>query len=185
VWVQMLHTSGSGGKKKKVPYTLEAFVVGLLLLARSRGLHERDGDADDAPCPVEALSMLPLFHNAGIFRNLAVLLVRLAPNPTTSLVVIALSVAVCVAAHDERSYHAECSGRRAMFGFARVGQVGGRLVLAGKLNPPLACQLLQQRRITYLVGSPTMLQTVLSAAVVMRLPKRLVRSHPRGGVRAQ
>lgn len=175
----MLHTSGSGGKKKKVPYTLEAFVVGLLLLAKSRGLHERDGDADDAPCPVEALSMLPLFHNAGIFRNLAALLVRPVHNIPWGCC-SRLSVAVRVAAHDELSYHAKCSGLRAMFVLARVGQVGGRVVLAGKLNPPLACQLLQQRRVTYLVGSPTMLQTILSAAAAMRLPKRLVRGHYRG-----
>jgi hypothetical protein len=61
-------------------------------------------------------------------------------------------------------------------GRSATAQVGGRVVLAGKLHPPLACQLLQQRSITYLVGSPTMLQTIVSAAAAMRLPRGLVRS---------
>jgi hypothetical protein len=82
--VQVLHTSGSGGHKKRVPYTLEAFVVGLLLLANSRALHKHT--AMGGPCSLEALSMLPLFHNAGIFRNVAALLVRfpLSPGPPLS-----------------------------------------------------------------------------------------------------
>lgn len=67
--VLILHTSGSTGLKKKVPFTLERWVVGMLCVARSRKLEARS-----AKGAFECLNMLPLFHNAGIFRSLTALL---------------------------------------------------------------------------------------------------------------
>ncbi|GAX85098.1 hypothetical protein CEUSTIGMA_g12518.t1 [Chlamydomonas eustigma] len=56
----LLHTSGTSGKKKVVPYTLDALVVGALCVAESWALK---------PCDT-CLNMMPLFHAGGIIRNL-------------------------------------------------------------------------------------------------------------------
>jgi acyl-CoA synthetase (AMP-forming)/AMP-acid ligase II len=50
----------------QVPYTLSNMVVGSLLIAKSRGLYQG----------MTCLSMLPLFHIAGVSRNLAPLLLE-------------------------------------------------------------------------------------------------------------
>jgi len=59
-WVLLLHTSGTSGKKKVVPYSLETLAVGSACVAASWGL----GPADIC------LNMMPLFHTGGIVRNL-------------------------------------------------------------------------------------------------------------------
>ena len=57
--VLVLHTSGTSGNKKRVPYTLESLVVGAAVVALSWKL---------APSDV-CCNMMPLFHVGGIARN--------------------------------------------------------------------------------------------------------------------
>ncbi|TBU54904.1 acetyl-CoA synthetase-like protein [Dichomitus squalens] len=56
----VLHTSGTSGKKKVVPYTLRSLIVGTCAVIRSWDL--RDDDVN--------MNMMPLFHVGGIVRNL-------------------------------------------------------------------------------------------------------------------
>lgn len=56
----VLHTSGTSGKKKIVPYTLNTICVGAACVLMSWELTEQDVD----------LNMMPLFHIGGIARNL-------------------------------------------------------------------------------------------------------------------
>ncbi|EKX52743.1 hypothetical protein GUITHDRAFT_84689 [Guillardia theta CCMP2712] len=63
--VLVLHTSGTSGKKKMVPYSLETLCIGAACIIRSWGLTPTD----------VCLNMMPLFHVGGITRNvLAVIL---------------------------------------------------------------------------------------------------------------
>ena len=55
----VLHTSGTSGNKKKVPYTLETLCVGAACIVDSWGLVSED----------VCLNMMPLFHVGGITRN--------------------------------------------------------------------------------------------------------------------
>ncbi|KAF7309534.1 Peroxisomal-coenzyme A synthetase [Mycena indigotica] len=56
----ILHTSGTSGKKKVVPYSLLSLVVGTCAVVQSWDLREADVN----------LNMMPLFHVGGIVRNL-------------------------------------------------------------------------------------------------------------------
>jgi acyl-CoA synthetase (AMP-forming)/AMP-acid ligase II len=56
----VLHTSGTGGKKKLVPYSLEMIVVGVCSIVSSWNLSPED----------RCLNMMPLFHIGGIVRNI-------------------------------------------------------------------------------------------------------------------
>ncbi|KAG7445147.1 AMP-dependent synthetase and ligase [Guyanagaster necrorhizus] len=56
----VLHTSGTSGKKKVVPYTLRSLIVGTWAVVHSWDLQPRDVN----------LNMMPLFHVGGIIRNL-------------------------------------------------------------------------------------------------------------------
>ncbi|KAI0639967.1 acetyl-CoA synthetase-like protein [Trametes polyzona] len=56
----VLHTSGTSGKKKVVPYTLRALIVGTCAVMRSWDLKPEDVN----------MNMMPLFHVGGIVRNL-------------------------------------------------------------------------------------------------------------------
>ncbi|KAJ1458219.1 hypothetical protein M885DRAFT_586307 [Pelagophyceae sp. CCMP2097] len=56
----VLHTSGTSGTKKCVPYALDQLVVGAVCVVHSWGLTKRD----------RCLNMMPLFHVGGIVRNL-------------------------------------------------------------------------------------------------------------------
>ncbi|KAJ6605825.1 AMP-dependent synthetase and ligase [Mycena sp. CBHHK59/15] len=56
----ILHTSGTSGKKKVVPYSLRALVVGTAAVVHSWDLQPADVN----------LNMMPLFHVGGIVRNL-------------------------------------------------------------------------------------------------------------------
>ena len=56
----VLHTSGTSGKKKMVPYSLETLCVGAACIMESWSLR-----ADDV-----CLNMMPLFHVGGITRNI-------------------------------------------------------------------------------------------------------------------
>ncbi|KAK0214939.1 acetyl-CoA synthetase-like protein [Armillaria fumosa] len=56
----VLHTSGTSGKKKVVPYTLRSLIVGTWAVVHSWDLQPRDVN----------LNMMPLFHVGGIVRNL-------------------------------------------------------------------------------------------------------------------
>ncbi|KAI0363536.1 acetyl-CoA synthetase-like protein [Pilatotrama ljubarskyi] len=56
----VLHTSGTSGKKKVVPYTLRALIVGTCAVVRSWDLTPEDVN----------MNMMPLFHVGGIVRNL-------------------------------------------------------------------------------------------------------------------
>ncbi|PFH50931.1 hypothetical protein AMATHDRAFT_143766 [Amanita thiersii Skay4041] len=56
----ILHTSGTSGKKKVVPYTLQSLIVGTLCVIHSWGLKPSDIN----------INMMPLFHVGGIVRNL-------------------------------------------------------------------------------------------------------------------
>ena len=56
----VLHTSGTSGKKKMVPYSLETLCVGAACIMDSWSLR-----ADDV-----CLNMMPLFHVGGITRNI-------------------------------------------------------------------------------------------------------------------
>ena len=58
--VLVLHTSGTSGNKKRVPYTLESLVVGAAVVALSWHLTPRD----------VCCNMMPLFHVGGIARNI-------------------------------------------------------------------------------------------------------------------
>ena len=57
--VLLLHTSGTSGNKKLVPYTVDMVVVGAACIAASWNLGPRD----------VCLNMMPLFHIGGIMRN--------------------------------------------------------------------------------------------------------------------
>ncbi|KAJ7753545.1 acetyl-CoA synthetase-like protein [Mycena metata] len=56
----ILHTSGTSGKKKVVPYTLLSLIVGTCAVVESWDLRPTDVN----------LNMMPLFHVGGIVRNL-------------------------------------------------------------------------------------------------------------------
>ncbi|KAJ7708845.1 acetyl-CoA synthetase-like protein [Mycena rosella] len=56
----ILHTSGTSGKKKVVPYSLLSLIVGTCAVVQSWDLQESDVN----------LNMMPLFHVGGIVRNL-------------------------------------------------------------------------------------------------------------------
>ncbi|KAJ7607839.1 acetyl-CoA synthetase-like protein [Mycena polygramma] len=56
----ILHTSGTSGKKKVVPYSLLSLIVGTCAVVESWDLQESDVN----------LNMMPLFHVGGIVRNL-------------------------------------------------------------------------------------------------------------------
>ncbi|KAJ7801104.1 acetyl-CoA synthetase-like protein [Mycena olivaceomarginata] len=56
----ILHTSGTSGKKKVVPYSLLSLIVGTSCVIESWDLQEADVN----------LNMMPLFHVGGIVRNL-------------------------------------------------------------------------------------------------------------------
>ncbi|KAJ7212625.1 AMP-dependent synthetase and ligase [Mycena pura] len=56
----ILHTSGTSGKKKVVPYTLFSLIVGTCAVVESWNLRPTDVN----------LNMMPLFHVGGIVRNL-------------------------------------------------------------------------------------------------------------------
>ncbi|KAJ7732272.1 acetyl-CoA synthetase-like protein [Mycena olivaceomarginata] len=56
----ILHTSGTSGKKKVVPYTLLSLIVGTCAVVESWDLRPSDVN----------LNMMPLFHVGGIVRNL-------------------------------------------------------------------------------------------------------------------
>ncbi|KAK7050753.1 peroxisomal-coenzyme a synthetase [Favolaschia claudopus] len=56
----ILHTSGTSGKKKVVPYTLLSLIVGTSCVVESWDLRSTDVN----------LNMMPLFHVGGIVRNL-------------------------------------------------------------------------------------------------------------------
>ncbi|KAJ3968881.1 acetyl-CoA synthetase-like protein [Lentinula raphanica] len=56
----VLHTSGTSGKKKVVPYTLRSLIVGTWAVVHSWDLRSTDVD----------MNMMPLFHVGGIVRNL-------------------------------------------------------------------------------------------------------------------
>ncbi|KAJ7623641.1 acetyl-CoA synthetase-like protein [Roridomyces roridus] len=56
----ILHTSGTSGKKKVVPYSLLHLIVGTCAVVESWDLQESDVN----------LNMMPLFHVGGIVRNL-------------------------------------------------------------------------------------------------------------------
>ncbi|KAI0334381.1 acetyl-CoA synthetase-like protein [Cubamyces sp. BRFM 1775] len=56
----VLHTSGTSGKKKVVPYTLRSLIVGTCAVMRSWDLRPDDVN----------MNMMPLFHVGGIVRNL-------------------------------------------------------------------------------------------------------------------
>ncbi|KAJ7272639.1 acetyl-CoA synthetase-like protein [Mycena haematopus] len=56
----ILHTSGTSGKKKVVPYSLLSLIVGTCSVVESWDLRESDVN----------LNMMPLFHVGGIVRNL-------------------------------------------------------------------------------------------------------------------
>lgn len=58
--VLLLHTSGTGGKKKLVPYTLEMLITGVCCIISSWNLSPDD----------RCLNMMPLFHIGGIVRNI-------------------------------------------------------------------------------------------------------------------
>ncbi|KAJ4474912.1 AMP-dependent synthetase and ligase [Lentinula aciculospora] len=56
----VLHTSGTSGKKKVVPYTLRSLIVGTWAVVHSWDLRSTDVN----------MNMMPLFHVGGIVRNL-------------------------------------------------------------------------------------------------------------------
>ncbi|CAK5273778.1 unnamed protein product, partial [Mycena citricolor] len=56
----ILHTSGTSGKKKVVPYSLLSLIVGTSAVVESWDLQESDVN----------MNMMPLFHVGGIVRNL-------------------------------------------------------------------------------------------------------------------
>ncbi|KAF5386410.1 hypothetical protein D9757_006671 [Collybiopsis confluens] len=56
----VLHTSGTSGKKKVVPYTLQSLIVGTWAVVHSWDLRATDVN----------MNMMPLFHVGGIVRNL-------------------------------------------------------------------------------------------------------------------
>ncbi|WFD27979.1 putative NRPS-like protein biosynthetic cluster [Malassezia nana] len=56
----VLHTSGTSGKKKVVPYTLRHLIVGAVCVMQSWNLHPEQVN----------MNMMPLFHVGGILRNL-------------------------------------------------------------------------------------------------------------------
>ncbi|KAI0777797.1 acetyl-CoA synthetase-like protein [Trametes elegans] len=56
----VLHTSGTSGKKKVVPYNLRCLIVGTCCVAKSWDLSTEDVN----------MNMMPLFHVGGIIRNL-------------------------------------------------------------------------------------------------------------------
>mmetsp|Transcript_1799 Transcript_1799/g.2830 ORF Transcript_1799/g.2830 Transcript_1799/m.2830 type:complete len:1652 (-) Transcript_1799:132-5087(-) len=57
--VLVLHTSGTSGNKKRVPYTLDSLVVGVACIVAAWNLTPADVN----------LNMMPLFHIGGIIRN--------------------------------------------------------------------------------------------------------------------
>jgi acyl-coenzyme A synthetase/AMP-(fatty) acid ligase len=72
----ILHTSGTSGKKKVVPYTLLSLIVGTCAVVESWDLRPSDVNCASS-CFFEldsiltcVVNMMPLFHVGGIVRNL-------------------------------------------------------------------------------------------------------------------
>ncbi|KAK6978158.1 hypothetical protein R3P38DRAFT_3470163 [Favolaschia claudopus] len=70
----ILHTSGTSGKKKVVPYSLLSLIVGTCAVVESWDLREEDVN----------LNMMPLFHVGGIVRNLLAVSSDFIPSSTSS-----------------------------------------------------------------------------------------------------
>lgn len=75
----ILHTSGTSGKKKVVPYTLRSLIVGTCAVGISWDLKPTDVNSTFILCGcrvfetngcVATVNMMPLFHVGGIVRNL-------------------------------------------------------------------------------------------------------------------
>lgn len=73
----ILHTSGTSGKKKVVPYTLRSLIIGTLAVIKSWDLREDDVDCESYYSAIistgltgTVVNMMPLFHVGGIVRNL-------------------------------------------------------------------------------------------------------------------
>jgi acyl-CoA synthetase (AMP-forming)/AMP-acid ligase II len=74
----VLHTSGTSGKKKVVPYTLRSLIVGTCAVIKSWDLKEDDINSKHGNCLSNLcrtdhgilVNMMPLFHVGGIVRNL-------------------------------------------------------------------------------------------------------------------
>lgn len=74
----ILHTSGTSGKKKVVPYTLRSLIIGTLAVIKSWALRSDDINSKFSLMPVivpiklndSVVNMMPLFHIGGIVRNL-------------------------------------------------------------------------------------------------------------------
>ena len=74
----ILHTSGTSGKKKVVPYTLRSLIIGTLAVIKSWALRSNDVNSKSLCClpslPIKlngsVVNMMPLFHVGGIVRNL-------------------------------------------------------------------------------------------------------------------
>lgn len=99
----ILHTSGTSGKKKVVPYTLRSLIVGTCAVVHSWDLQRHDINRE---CTISlvcsrkserfSVNMMPLFHVGGIVRNLLAVRVEanscnfpsnILPNSLCSLVV--------------------------------------------------------------------------------------------------
>lgn len=73
----ILHTSGTSGKKKVVPYTLLSLIVGTCAVVTSWDLRPTDVNCECARpgeeiavIDISTVNMMPLFHVGGIVRNL-------------------------------------------------------------------------------------------------------------------
>lgn len=74
----VLHTSGTSGKKKVVPYTLRSLLIGTCAVVISWDLKENDVNSkslsrwemSDILNNFRSVNMMPLFHVGGIVRNL-------------------------------------------------------------------------------------------------------------------
>ncbi len=74
----VLHTSGTSGKKKVVPYTLRSLIIGTCAVVSSWDLKEEDVNSEylfisSHRTPLihtSLVNMMPLFHVGGIVRNL-------------------------------------------------------------------------------------------------------------------
>jgi acyl-CoA synthetase (AMP-forming)/AMP-acid ligase II len=58
--VLLLHTSGTSGNKKLVPYSMDMIIIGVGCIVSSWNLQSSD----------VCLNMMPLFHIGGIVRNI-------------------------------------------------------------------------------------------------------------------
>jgi acyl-CoA synthetase (AMP-forming)/AMP-acid ligase II len=141
--VLLLHTSGTSGTKKLVPYTLETLVVGVGCIVSSWGLQPTD----------ICLNMMPLFHIGTPVCGMS----------ATALFDVLPLLTLEVYARTHVLLDMCCAGGIVRNVLAPL-LAGGSVVCCGGFDPLLFWDTLTAHRVTWYYASPAMHQAILQEA---------------------